>query len=130
MRSVKKRTPARSAAALRSNRRSRCSPRRRLDRTDAAEGAIDMAASPSEGKRWSQRVTQTSDALDLERSVFAKQDPRSIARSLKRSAERSARRKSNPYRNAMSTLAFYLNRAGKPLPKARHSLREAVKDEL
>src|SRR5438093_4016618 len=35
MRSVKKSTPAHSAAARRSNRRSPSSPRRRLDRTDA-----------------------------------------------------------------------------------------------
>ena len=55
-----------------------------------------MAATASKGKRWSQRVTETSDALDLEESVFAKDDARSIARSLKRSAERSKQRKSNP----------------------------------
>ena len=89
-----------------------------------------MAASPRKGKRWSQRVTQTSDALDLEKRVFAKEDPRSIARSLKRSAERSTRRKSNPYRSAMSMLTFYLNRAGKTLPKARRVRLEAAKDEL
>jgi hypothetical protein len=41
----------------------------------------------SKGKRWSQRVTEKSNALDLEQGVFAKDDPRSIARSLKRSAE-------------------------------------------
>lgn len=39
-------------------------------------------------RQWSQRVTETSDALDLERGVFAKKEPRAIARSLKRSAER------------------------------------------
>src|SRR5213080_4229335 len=89
-----------------------------------------MAATARKGKRWSQRVTETSDALELEKSVFAKDDPRSIARSLKRSAERSKRRKSNPYRSAMSMLTFYLNRAGKTLPKARRARLEAAKDEL
>jgi len=89
-----------------------------------------MAASPGKGKRWSQRVTETSDALDLERRVFAQDDPRSIARSLKRSAERSRRRKSNPYRSAISMLTFYLNRAGKTLPKTRRARLEAAKDEL
>jgi hypothetical protein len=39
-------------------------------------------------KRWSQRVTQTSDALTLDRGVFSRDDPRSIARSLKRFAGR------------------------------------------
>lgn len=48
-------------------------------------------------KRWSRHVTQTSDALTLEKGVFAKSDAREIARSLKRSAERSKRRKADPY---------------------------------
>jgi len=34
--------------------------------------------------RWSQRVTQTSNALDLESSVFTPASPRRIAASLKR----------------------------------------------
>ena len=82
------------------------------------------------GKRWSQRVTRTSNALDLEGGVFSETDPRAIARSLKRSAERSHRRKSGPYRSAMSMLTFYLNRAGKKLPKAQRARLEAAKDEL
>ena len=86
-----------------------------------------MAASD---KRWSRRVTENSDALDLERRVFAKEDPRAIARSLKRSAERSRRRKSNSYRSAMSMLTFYINRAGKTLPKQRREKLEAAKGEL
>jgi hypothetical protein len=44
-------------------------------------------------KRWSQRVTEKSDALDLESGVFTLADPRRIARSLKRSADESRRRK-------------------------------------
>ena len=55
-------------------------------------------------KRWSQRVTERSDALDLEQRVFKYKDPKKIASSLKRSAERSRRRKSSPYRSAMSML--------------------------
>jgi Protein of unknown function (DUF3175) len=82
------------------------------------------------GKYWSRRVTENSDALDLERGVFAKQDPRAIARSLKRSAERSRRRKSNSYRSAMSMLTFYVNRAGKNLSKTRLAKLEKAKDEL
>jgi hypothetical protein len=42
-------------------------------------------------KRWSQHVTETSHALDLQQGVFAQRDPKAIARSLKRSAEHSAR---------------------------------------
>ncbi|HYS54738.1 MAG TPA: DUF3175 domain-containing protein [Thermoanaerobaculia bacterium] len=81
-------------------------------------------------KRWSQRVTETSNALDLERGVFSKEDPRAIARSLKRSAERSRRRKSDSYRSAMSMLTFYINRAGRKLPKPRLTKLERAKKEL
>lgn len=81
-------------------------------------------------KRWSQLVTQRSNALDLEEGVFSKDDPRQIARSLKRSAARSRRRKSDPFRSAMSMLNFYINRAGKNLSKERRSRLEAAKEEL
>ena len=81
-------------------------------------------------KRWSQRVTQHSNALDLEPDVFKKSDPSAIAHSLKRSAERSRRRKSDPYRSAMSMLSFYINRAGKTLPERQRKTLEEAKDEL
>ena len=81
-------------------------------------------------KRWSKRVTETSNALDLDEGVFSKDDPRSIARSLKRSADRSQRRKSDPFRSAMSMLTFYINRAGKKLPQTRRKELEAAKEEL
>jgi hypothetical protein len=80
-------------------------------------------------RRWSQRVTRESDALDLERRVFTR-SPTAIARSLKRSAERSRRRKSSPYRSAMSMLTFYINRAGRQLTRARRARLQAAKDEL
>ena len=77
-----------------------------------------------------QDVTEHSNALDLERNVFTKHDPKTIAQSLKRSAERSGRRKSSPYRSAMSMLTFYINRAGNDLePKQRRVLEDA-KNEL
>jgi Protein of unknown function (DUF3175) len=81
-------------------------------------------------RRWSRRVTRTSDALDLEKGVFSGNNPRSIARSLKRSADRSRRRKSDPFRSAMSMLNFYINRAGRKLSKTRLNRLEAAKDEL
>jgi Protein of unknown function (DUF3175) len=81
-------------------------------------------------KRWSRDVTEKSDALDLEANVCTKKSPRSIAESLKRSAQQSERRKSDPYRSAMSMLVFYINRAGKNLPKERRETLEAAKDEL
>jgi hypothetical protein len=81
-------------------------------------------------KKWSQQVTEHSNALDLESSIFAKTDPKEIARSLKRSAEHSSRRKSSPYRSAMSMLTFYINRAGKNLPKKQLRILEQAKAEL
>jgi hypothetical protein len=80
-------------------------------------------------KRWSQRVTQTSDAMTLEEGVF-KRKPAEIAKSVKRSAERSHRRKSTPFRSAMSMLTFYENRAGKGLSVTERSHIERAKDEL
>ncbi|HTK38138.1 MAG TPA: DUF3175 domain-containing protein [Pyrinomonadaceae bacterium] len=81
-------------------------------------------------KRWSKKVTETSNALDLDKGVFSLDDPREIARSLKYSAEHSKRRKSSPYRSAMSMLVFYINRAGDNLDKKQRERLEAAKDEL
>jgi hypothetical protein len=75
-------------------------------------------------------VTRESNALDLEAGVFTLRDPGAIARSLSRSAEQSRRRKSDPFRSAMSMLTFYINRAGRALPRADRARLEAAKDEL
>ncbi|HXN08855.1 MAG TPA: DUF3175 domain-containing protein [Candidatus Acidoferrales bacterium] len=81
-------------------------------------------------KKWSQYVTEHSNAMDLERGVFTQDDPKKIARSLKRSAERSHRRKSEPKRSAMSMLNLYINRAGRNLPARRKAVLERAKSEL
>jgi uncharacterized protein DUF3175 len=80
--------------------------------------------------RWSAQVTKHSEALDLEHDVFKSKDPRTIARSLKRSAEQSKRRKGTPYQSAMSTLNFYINRAGTSLPRKQKRILENAKQEL
>lgn len=80
--------------------------------------------------RWSQEVTEHSDALDLEEGVFAKDDPGEIAKSLKRSAERSKRRKGTPLQSAMGMLTFYINRAGTNLDKTERAKLEKAKDAL
>jgi Protein of unknown function (DUF3175) len=82
------------------------------------------------GRRWSQRVTEHSDAMTLEKGVFTSRDPKRIAASLKRSAERSRRRKGSPFRSALSMLTFYINRAGKSLPASRKRTLMRAKDEL
>lgn len=81
-------------------------------------------------EKWSQEVTEHSDALDLEEGVFTQDDPAAIAHSLKRSAERSKRRKGTPLQSAMGMLTFYINRAGDTLPLKRRNLLERAKEEL
>jgi hypothetical protein len=84
----------------------------------------------SSTKRWSQHVTETSNALDLDQGVFSWSDPKRIAASLKRSAESSKRRKGSPLQSAMSMLNFYINRAGHTLPAKQKRVLEKAKDEL
>jgi hypothetical protein len=81
-------------------------------------------------KKWSQEVTEKSDALDLEEGVFTWNDPHKIALSLKRSAEQSNRRKSDPYRSAMSMLTFHINRGGKNISDKQKQTLEKAKNEL
>lgn len=81
-------------------------------------------------RKWSKQVTEHSDALDLEKGVFADDDPEEIARSLKRSSKRSHRRKGTPYQSAMSMLNFYINRGGKNLSPAKKHTLEKAKDAL
>ena len=87
-------------------------------------------AKKATSKRWSQRVTKESDALDLKHGVFKQTSAKKIASSLKQSAEHSTRRKSGAYRSALSMLTFYINRAGKTLPKTERSRLERAKVEL
>ena len=87
-------------------------------------------SSDRKGRKWSARVRERSDALDLKSKVFKSSDPHAIALSLKRSAERSRRRKGTPYQAAMSMLNFYINRAGKTLPARDKRILERAKGEL
>jgi len=81
-------------------------------------------------KKWSQDVTENSDAMDLKEGIFKSSNPKKIAESLEQSAESSHRRKSSPFRSAMSMLTFYINRAGDQLTKKQKGTLEKVKDEL
>ena len=81
-------------------------------------------------KKWSQDVTEHSDAMDLKDGVFKSRSPKKIADSVKHSAEASHRRKSSPFQSAMSMLNFYINRAGEQLSKSRRTTLEKAKDEL
>lgn len=116
---------ARAAAKNKSAKRSPAKSHARRKTSAKKRGAKKRG-----GRRWSKRVTETSDALDLKGGVFTLRDPKKIAASLKRSAERSNRRKTNPYRSALSMLTFYINRAGKNLPASRLKVLDRAKDEL
>jgi len=87
-------------------------------------------ATKKSAKRWSAGVTRNSNALDLEPHVFEESDPTKIARSLKRSADKSTRKKGTPFQSAMSMLNFYVNRAGKNLPKKQVTVLENAKEQL
>ena len=115
---AKRRKPASRAARRRRNSRAATAKARKTGRRKTGS------------KRWSQRVTRESDALDLQGGVFKLDDPKRIAASLKRSAERSSRRKAGAYRSAVSMLTFYINRAGKHLPQVQRHRLERAKVEL
>jgi hypothetical protein len=99
-------------------------------KTAPRKTASHKTARRGSSRRWSARVTRESDALDLDKGVFTRGDPKKIAASLKRSAMRSRRRKADPYRSALSMLVFYINRAGKNLPASRRKVLQQAKGEL
>ena len=75
--------------------------------------------------RWSHRVMETSNA-----GIFKSGSADEIAQSLKRSSTHSRRRKGTPFQSAMSMLNFYINRAGKNLPRGRQAELKAAKLKL
>ena len=95
-----------------------------------AKGQTTRKSVPSRAGKLSGKVTETSDAMDLEKDVFKSDSPKRIAASVKRSAERSHRRKSSPFRSAMSMLNFYINRAGKNLSASRRRVLVAAREQL
>jgi hypothetical protein len=102
---------------------------RRRDRPSAPR-RTSRTTPRGRGKKWSQHVTQKSNALDLEANVFKLRSPTAVAASLKRSALRSRRRKASPYQSAVSMLNFYINRAGKGLSPSRRRVLERAKGKL
>ncbi|MFH0301342.1 DUF3175 domain-containing protein [Bradyrhizobium sp. 31Argb] len=114
----RRKTSARKTTAQKGTRRKATTTRRKT------------GTRKTSSRRWSQRVTERSDALDLDRGVFKQTSAKKIAASLKRSAERSKRRKAGAYRSALSMLIFYINRAGKTLPQAQRARLERAKLEL
>jgi Protein of unknown function (DUF3175) len=96
----------------------------------SSRGAIGRPRKAASSGRWSKRVMEHSDAMDLRTGVFKLKSARAIARSLKKSSEASDRRKSSPFRSAMSMLNFEINRAGKNLSPERLQVLNRAKVEL
>lgn len=119
----------RTSRAKKSGRKKKGAARRR---SSAGRSSTRRHATKARrgGRKWSRRVTERSDALDLQQGVFKQKDPKKIAASLKRSAERSHRRKADPYRSALSMLTFYINRGGKNLPARQKGVLNRAKGEL
>lgn len=104
-------------------------PRQRHAQAHAAHRS--KAAKQRTGtKKWSHHVMETSDAMDIEHDIFKTGSAESIAQSLKHSSTKSRRRKGTPYQSAMSMLNFYINRAGKNLPKSRRETLQQAKRKL
>ena len=89
-----------------------------------------QSSSRSNPKRWSHHVMETSDAMDIEHEIFKEGSAQEIADSLKKSSTRSNRRKGTPFQSAMSMLNFYINRAGRNLPKSRRTILDNAKKRL
>jgi uncharacterized protein DUF3175 len=83
------RTKARRSGPI----RKKTSAKKVSKKTSTRKSSTKKSAAKPSPKRWSQRVTRESDALDLRHGVFKLTDPKKIAASLKRSAEHSSRRK-------------------------------------
>lgn len=95
-----------------------------------AHASADKRHTKSNANRWSQHVTETSDAMDIDGGVFKTGNAETIARSLKESSLHSRRRKGTPFQSAMSMLNFYINRAGRNLPKSRRETLAKAKGKL
>lgn len=127
---VRKTTHSRKTTARKTAGRKTAGHKTARRKTGARRSTARKSTKRATPKRWSQRVTRESDALDLKQGVFKLTSAKKIAASLKRSAEHSSRRKTGAYRSALSMLTFYINRAGKTLPKTQRTRLERAKVEL
>jgi hypothetical protein len=80
-------------------------------------------------RKWSNKVTRSSDAMDLEPNVFKKSSPKEIAKSIKCSVEKSKRLKSSKLKAGISMMSFMINRAGKNMSTKRKKIIMKAKEE-
>ncbi len=79
--------------------------------------------------KWSQKVHETSNAMDLPEGIFTRSAPE-IARELKKAVLESDRTHGTKFQSAMSMLNYYINRAGKKLSVSDKERLEQAKVEL
>jgi hypothetical protein len=108
----------------------RTTTRQKHARAKPKTAKASKAPNASGSSRWSHHVMETSDAMDVQRDIFKVGDAQEIADSLKKSSTRSNRRKGTPFQSAMSMLNFYINRAGRNLPKSRRTILDNAKKRL
>ncbi|MFC0402761.1 DUF3175 domain-containing protein [Paraburkholderia rhizosphaerae] len=132
MATTQSRTSPRKARAQHPSTRGKGGRPPRQRHAHAAKHAAKHAKAAASGtpRRWSHEVMEHSDAMDLEADIFKTGSAQAIAESLKRSSTRSKRRKGTPFQSAMSMLNFYINRAGRNLPKARRDTLQQAKRKL
>ena len=83
----------------------------------------------SSGRKWSARVSKTSNAMNLKKGAF-KGSARQIAGAVEHASKGSGRRKAGAYRSAVSMISFYENRGGKNLSPARRKTLQKAKADL
>src|SRR4051812_31592970 len=110
----KKATPKKKAI-----RKKSASKKSASKKTASKKSSAKKPVAKKSARKWSKKVNETSDAMDLKGGVFKGNDPKKIAQSIKRSASRSNRRKASPFQSAMSMINFYENRGGKNLSASK-----------
>jgi hypothetical protein len=88
-----------------------------------------MTKKPSKKNYWVKQVQETSNAMDLPEGIFT-WSSKKIAKGLMAAALESNRTKGTKFQSAMSMLNYYINRAGKKLPKKDKERLEQAKVEL
>ncbi|HEV7833696.1 MAG TPA: DUF3175 domain-containing protein [Caballeronia sp.] len=120
-------TASKSSTSITSSNGKRKTTRQKHARAKARPKQRSNRSNP---RRWSHHVMETSDAMDIEHEIFKEGSAQEIADSLKKSSTRSSRRKGTPFQSAMSMLNFYINRAGRNLPKSRRTILDNAKKRL
>lgn len=90
---------------------------------------MTRSKSRSKSKNWVNKKTD-KNAVKIEKNIFKSKDPKKIAKSLMNSAKHNKKRVTSSKQSASSMLNFYINRAGKKLPRKSKSVLSKTKKVL